>query len=311
MDKLLVDLINAFGVSGNEDGVKNIIKEELKETNFKILEDSLGNLIVNMGTGKKKIMVCSHMDSIGFIASFIEDNGLIKVEKIGNFQSKDIVHSIVKFKNGTIGKMVINKDELFIDIGITEKEEVLKFVEEGDTACLVGPCISKEHSIIGANLDNRVGCYVLLKLLKELSHSENEIYFVFSTQQQLGGRGARAAAYKINPEYCIVLDLEDVKDIIDGDGIKLGNGPLIKVMDKSLIMHEEIKEILDESAKALGINLQYGVSNSTSDGGLIHKEGQGIKTGEMSIPCKYKNSFSAMVNSEDIDQCIKILKEIL
>lgn len=313
MDKLLNNLVNAFGVSGSEEDVRNIIKEELKDIQCIIGEDKLGNLIVKLGEGHEKMMFCAHMDTMGFMTSFIEDNGLIRVEKIGEVNSSDVAHNIIKFKNGTVGKLFLNKEQLFIDIGVNTREDVLKLVSEGDTACLVGSCLNMgEENIISANLDNRVGCYILLRLIKELKNINKEVYFLFSTQNELGGRGARAAAHTIKPDYCIVVDLEEAGDVREEkNNIKLGNGPIIKVMDRTLIMHEDIKKMIEESAQKLKLKVQYVVSNSKSDGGTIHKEGLGIKTGEVSVPCRYRHCSSEMVNTKDIEDSIKLLKELV
>lgn len=312
MDKLLSNLINAFGVSSNEENVRKIIKEELKDIQCIINEDKLGNLIVKLGEGNEKMMFCAHMDSIGFIVSFIEESGLIRAEKIGDFSSSDVIHNPVRFENGTIGKLYLSKEQLFIDIGIKGRDNVLKLIREGDTACLMGPCLKvAEENIMSPNLDNRIGCYILLRLIKELKNINKEVYFVFSTQNELGGRGARAAAHTISPDYCVVVDLEESGDTIEKkNNIKLGKGPVIKVMDKTLIMHEDIKKMLEESAQKLELKVQYIVSSSKSDGGTIHKEVQGIKTGELSIPCRYKHCSSEMVNTKDIEDSIKLLKEL-
>jgi endoglucanase len=313
MDKLLNNLVNAFGVSGSEGDVRNIIKEELKDIQCIVNEDKLGNLIVKLGEGQEKIMFCAHMDSIGFIVTFIEESGLIRVGKIGDFSSSDVINNLVRFKNGTLGKLTLNKEQLFIDIGVDRKDRVMQVVTEGDIASLVGSCHEiGEENIISPNLDNRIGCYILLRLAKGLKNIDKEVYFLFSTQHELGGRGARAAAHVISPEYCIVVDLEEAGDVFGGkNNIKLGKGPIIKVMDKTLIMHEDIKKMLEKSAEKSKLQVQYLVSNSKSDGGTIHKEGLGIKTGELSIPCRYKHCFSEIVNIKDIEDSIKLLKGLI
>lgn len=272
----------------------------------------LGNLIVKVGEGKEKIMLCSHMDSIGLLVSFIEENGLIRVEKTGDFNYEDVSHSIIKFKNGTIGKLILKDKELYIDIGLKKREEVLKVVEEGDQACFFGELMEMGNkNLIAPNLDNRVGCYILITLLKRVKNLNKEVYFLFSTQEELGARGARAAAYSINPDYCIVVDLEEANNLCRKSNIKLGDGPAIKVMDKTLIIHHEVKKMLEESADLSKVKIQYSVSNSRSEGGTIHKERMGIKTGELSIPCKYKHCASEIVNINDIENSIKLLESLL
>lgn len=314
MDKLLGNLIDSFSVSGNEVQVKNIIKDELKSIQCDLSEDKMGNLIAAFGKGNEKIMICAHMDSIGFMVSYIEDNGLILVEKIGDFKDEYVVNSFVRFENGTIGRLCRSGKQLFIDIGLNNRVKSSEKVKIGDTACLVGPYIKVgKNNIISPLLDNKVGCYVLIKLIKECTQVEDKrVYFVFSTEEELGGRGARAAAYNIDPDYCIVLGMENAKDIETSRGnVELGKGPVLKIMDKSLIMHEDIKKMLEDSAQKTSVNIQYSISVENSEGGLLHKERAGIRTGELDIPCRYKHSCSEMVCIDDVENTIKILRQII
>lgn len=313
MDKCLVKLMNTFSVSGSEDEIRDIIKNELKDIEYDIKEDKIGNMIVKLGQGQEKIMICSHMDSIGFMISYIEENGLIRAERIGSFNCNNISHSFVRFKNGTIGKLLLNKDEIFIDIGTKSKETTLNKVREGDTACLVGPYLEfPSNDLVSPSLDNKIGCYILLRLIKELKNTNREIYFVFSCEQKLGGRGVRSAAYAIDPDFCIIIDLASAKDAIDClNKIELDKGPVLKLMSNSIIMHKYIKSMLEEAADKANINLQYSVSPESSQCDLIHNERPDIRTGEIAVPCKYKNSISEMVSINDIENTIAIIKEAI
>ena len=238
MDNLLERLCKSFGVSGSEKAVRELIKEELKDICCIIKEDNMGNLIVVMGEGKEKIMFTSHMDQSGIIATYIEDTGIVRVGNVGNLKAEEIVHNFVRFENGTIGKIAAAKDnpsmaDLYIDLGLTSREEVLKKVREGDTAIFESPYLNIGNNIVSPSLKSRVGCYILLRLIKEVKTFTRETYFVFSTQQELGGRGARAAAYAIKPNYCIVLDLEGSGDVPGANGeLKLGKGPAISIMNR-------------------------------------------------------------------------------
>ena len=317
MDNLLERLCKSFGVSGSEETVRELIKEELKDISCSLKEDNMGNLIVKMGEGKKKIMFSSHMDEIGIIATYIEDSGIVRVGNVGNLKAEEIVHNFVKFQNGTIGKIAAAKDnpcmaDLYIDLGLESREEVLKKIKEGDTAAFRSPYLNIGNNIVSPNLNNRVGCYILLRLIKQVKIFSRETYFVFSTQQELGGRGARAAAYAIEPNYCIVVDLEGSGDVPGANGeLKLGKGPAISIMNKTLIIHHEIKAMLENEAKKSGVKLQYAVSVEDTDGGHIHKERGGIKTGVLSIPCRYLHSTSEMVCLNDVEDAIKVLTNII
>jgi putative aminopeptidase FrvX len=321
MDIMLQKLVSAFGVSGREDEVRAVIIEELSDIKCDIKEDKMGNLIVKLGedegSGGQKIMFCAHMDEIGLIATFIEDNGFVRVGNIGGINPSDIVHNFVVFQNGAMGKVGAAKPEpkiedLFIDLGVASREEALMKIKEGDTACLLSDGMEVEDKIMSPCLDDRIGCYILLRMIKEIKESKSELYFVFSTQEELGGRGARAAAYAINPDYCIVLDTQETGDYIGAEGkLELGKGPVIKIKDKTLIMHHEIKEMLERAAQKAVVKIQYGISNGSTDGGNIHKENGGIRTGVLSIPCRYTHSISEMVSMKDVEDAIKLLKGLI
>lgn len=312
MDKLLVKLINSFGISGKEDEVKEVIKERLNEINQDMYEDDIGNVIVKLGSGETKIMLCTHMDSVGFIVNHIDDDGMIRVDNIGRFKKEDISHSFIRFDNGTLGKIYTSAEGEFVDIGVNEKEEALKKVREGDMASLVGPYLNVgDNNVISPLLHNKVGCYILLKLIEYVKVENSELYFVFSSQGEIGGIGARVAANNINPDYCIIVGTENARNAEERrTNININEGPVIKIMDSSLIMHKDIKSMLENSAKRAGINLQYSISTGKSEGGLVHKEGIGIRTGEIAVPCRYKYSTSEMVSINDIQDTIKVLKQL-
>jgi putative aminopeptidase FrvX len=317
MDIMLEKLVSAFGVSGHEEEVRQVIREELKDVNCDIKEDKMGNLIVKVGQGAEKIMFCAHMDEIGLIATYIEEKGFVRVSNIGEIRASEIVHNFVVFQNGAMGKVVASKSEpkvtdLFIDLGVASREEALEKIKEGETACLLCDGMEVKDKIISPSLDDRIGCYILLKIIKEIKETSSELYFVFSTQAEMGGRGARAAAYAIHPSYCIVIDTQEVGDYIGGEGnLELEKGPIIKIKDGTLIMHHEIKEILESAAKRAEVNIQYGVSKDSTDGGNIHKEKGGIRTGVVSIPCRYNHSISEMISMKDVEDTIKLLREII
>ena len=317
MDIMLEKLVSAFGVSGHEEEIRQVIREELKDVNCHIREDKMGNLIVKVGQGEEKIMFCAHMDEIGLIATYIEEKGFVRVSNVGEIRAAEIVHNFVIFQNGAMGKVCAAKPEpkvedLFIDLGVASREEALKKIKEGETACLLCDGMEVEDKIMSPSLDDRIGCYILLKMIKEIKETSSELYFVFSTQGELGGRGARAAAYAIEPSYCIVIDTQEAGDYIGGEGnLELGKGPIIKIKDASLIMHHEIKEMLEMAAQRAEVKTQYGVSKDRTDGGNIHKENGGIRTGVVSIPCRYNHSISEMVSMIDVENTIKLLKEII
>lgn len=310
MDQLLNKLVNCFSVSGFEDDMRKIIIDEIQNIDGEIKEDKMGNLIVKLGEGKEKIMICAHMDNFGFIIKYIEDSGFARVGRIGDFEINNLVHNLIKFKNGTIGKIAAKKknpkeEDLFIDLGVSSRKDALNLIKEGDVAVCIGDKFQQGNNIISPNLNNAIACYTLIRLIKEVNNFNRQTYFVFSSQEYLGGKGARAAAHIINPDYCIVLHHEE------SENIKLGKGPIITVMDRSLIIHSEVKEILEKNSEKADVNVQYFISKSSTEGGNIHKELGGIKTGVFSIPIRYACTPSEMVSLKDVEDRINVLKELL
>ncbi|MFL0198768.1 M42 family peptidase [Clostridium sp. WILCCON 0269] len=310
MDKLLLKLINSFGISGKEDEVRQVIKERLKESAHDIYEDNIGNISLKLGSGKDKIMICSNMDSVGFIVNHIDENGMIRVDNIGNFNNNDISHSFIRFNNGTLGKVYSSTKGVFVDIGTNDRKDTLKKVNEGDMASLVGPYLKVgNNNIISPLLHNKVGCYILLKLIEEIRVVDVELNFVFASQGEIGGIGARIAANNIDPDYCIIVGTENVNNA-EETAIDIGKGPVLKIIDSSLIMHKDIKDILENAAGNEDVKLQYSISKGKSQGELVHKERIGIRTGEIAVPCRYKYSTSEMICIDDIENTIKLLKQL-
>lgn len=316
MNRLLEDLIDSFGVSSREEEIKNIIKREVKQ----IKEDNMGNLILKVGQGSEKIMISTHMDNSGVMATFIDDNGFIRISPIGDIKPENLVGNFIKFQNGTLGRVYgsktnPSKDDLFVDLGVSSRDVAIKQVKEGDLAEIVVNKLESNSRIISSNLHNKLCCYALLQVIKgieDISLLDKEIYFVFTSEKESGFKGARAAAYEIKPDVSIVLDGVEAEDYIGGKGnIKLDKGCVISVFDRSLVIHHKVKELLENAAEVLKINPQYSISDDRNEGGLIHKEVGGIKTGMIGIPCRYRNTSGEMMSLEDVNQIIDLLKVII
>lgn len=324
MDKLFEDLIGAFGVSGHEEEVRSVIIEHLNSLDIENYVDTMGNVIASIGKKNQpeehRVMITSHMDTMGFIVLYIEENGFLRVGKVGEFDETTFINNLVEFENGNSGRVCISKKDgsladIYIDMGAESREEALELVQEGDVCVIASNIIEGEKNIIAPFLDNRVGCYMALKAIENLKNNkevfeklEKEIYFVFSTQQVLGGRGARAASYTLNPMYALVIDGEVSGDNCGGNGkLALGKGTAIKFMDKTMIMHHEIKESLEKVYEIIGKKPKYVFGEESSDGSTIHKHGNGVKTGTIVYPVRYKNTNMEMVSYSDIDEGIKVI----
>jgi endoglucanase len=322
MFNLVKMLTSKFGVSGNEEEIREFIKGEIEKYVDEIGTDTLGNLIaVKKGKGKK-IMVAAHMDEIGVIATYIDEKGFIRYSNIGWVSPYYLLGQRVRFKGGTAGAIFYEEkledfknlklSNMYIDIGAGSKEEAEKMVEIGETAVIEGEAVKSGDMIISKALDDRAGCGVLIKTIKELPKTDNEIYFVFTVQEELGLRGAKTAAYSIKPDLAIAIDVTPTGDTPECRpmSVKCGNGPAIKIKDRSIICHQEVKRLLEESARKLNIPYQYEIIESGgSDAGAIHMAVGGIPTGAVSIPCRYTHSPIEMVNINDLENAARLLSE--
>ncbi len=313
--ELLKKLTSCDAPSGCEAKITELIKDEVSEYADEIYTDALGNLIVHKKGAGKKVMLAAHCDEIGVIVTFIDENGFLRFADVGGLFLRNLVNRKVRFENGIIG--VIGTEEenekrsmskMYIDIGVKNREEAEKLVSVGDSATFVGDFYVQGERVISKALDNRVGCWVLIETLKNVK-SNNDLYFVFTTQEEVGLRGARTAAYAINPDYALAVDITDTGDTpkCPKMAVKLGEGAAIKVMDYSVITSREVREKLIELAKENDIKYQLEImTEGGTDAGVIHFAGNGVKTGGISIPTRYIHSPSEMVDKGDMDACVKL-----
>jgi putative aminopeptidase FrvX len=320
---LLEKLINAFGVSGYEKEIRTVIREEIKELAEEITVDALGNLIVykaGIGDNKKKIMASAHMDEIGFQVVKIEDKGNIRVRALGGIPVIGTAMNRVKFRNGIIGlvastikekELTTDTKKLYIDIGASSKEEVEKYLKVGDVAAYVGDYAElKENNITGKALDDRIGCYILIEALRKINKPYNDLYFVFSTQEEVGLRGATVAANRINPDLGIALDVtiaNDFPNCPEGSN-KVSGGTAIKVSDGSVICNEYLVEEMISCAKENNIKYQLDViDGGGTDAGAINKSNFGVRASGISVATRYVHGPNALISMDDTNASIELL----
>ena len=324
MKELLNKLTSINGVSGNEENVAKFITEQMKEHVDEIKLDAMGNLIcIKKGTGKK-IMLAAHMDEVGIIVTHIEDNGFLRFTGLGGINQFASLYQKIIFNNDVIGVVGYEEDleefkdlkigKMYIDIGVKSKEEAEKKVSLGDVAAFIGAFTNNEGVIISKALDDRIGCAILIELAKTLNSTNNEIYFVFTTQEELGLRGAKTAAYSVNPDISFVVDVTGTGDTPKAKPapIKCGNGPIIKIMDRASIIHPKVKEILIGAAEASNIHYQLKVATiGGTDAGVISLSREGVPTGVISIPCRYLHSPAEVIDINDALEAVKLLGKVI
>lgn len=319
--KLLENLTQINSVSGDEEEIRKYISKEAKKYCDEITVDSMGNLIAHKKGSGAKMMFAAHMDEIGVIATSIDDNGFIRFSAVGGLNTRNLVNLRVRFSNGTEGVIGAKEEafkdkpalsKLYIDIGADNKEEAEKRVSVGDTAAFAGAFAECGSKVVSKALDNRAGCAMLLQAMSEIKKCPNDLYFVFTVQEEVGLRGAKTAAFAIEPDVAVALDVTDTGDTPDAPvmAVKLGGGAAIKVMDRSIMCDAEVRAKMIETAKKNKIPYQLEImTDGGTDAGAIHLTRAGVKTGGISVPTRYVHSPSEMADTNDIENCVKLLSE--
>lgn len=320
----LKNLTQAFGVSGYEKEVREVILEEIKAHADEVTVDALGNLIVfkkGTGTNKKKVMMSAHMDEIGFQVIKIDDKGFITARGLGGIPVQASVMNRVQFRNGTQGIIANTCDfdglknikKLYIDIGATSKEDAEASVKIGDVGCYVGEYLElKGNNICAKGIDDRIGCYIQTEVLKQISNPYNDLYFVFSTQEEVGLRGATVAANRIQPDLGIALDVTISNDYPNsGEGAnKLGAGTAVKISDGSVICDEYLVDEMIKCCETHEIKYQRDViDGGGTDAGAINRSNYGVRCAGISVATRYVHGPNAVVNMDDVNASIALLSK--
>lgn len=313
--ELLNKLTQADGVSGNESAVSEIIKNEIESFCDEIYTDAMGNLVAHKKGGGKKLMFAAHTDEIGIIVTHVDENGFARFKNLGGLYVKQLVGKRVRFSDGTIGVIGCEEenygkkpsyDSLYIDTGA-------KSVQIGDTASFVGEFYTDGKRVVSKALDNRTGCYILIKALQKIKDSKNDLYFVFTSQEEVGLRGAKTAAFSLEPDYAIAVDVTDTGDTPEAPvmEVSLGKGAAIKIMDRSILCDADVRIKMTETAKKRGIPYQLEIMNvGGTDAGAIHLTRAGVKTGGISLPVRYVHTPSEMADISDIKACVDLTAAI-
>ena len=317
---LIQTLTAAHGPSGNEGGVREVIARLAAPYAQEITTDTLGNLIVHKPVQGPKVMLCAHMDSIGFIVTHVEEEGFLRVGKLGGVAPVEALYTPVRFQNGVRGVFVkeekaedkgLKLDACYVDIGAKSREEALSMVQVGDTAVYDSPTFCNGDKVVSPYLDNRIACAILLKVLESLKETPNDLSLVFTAQEEVGLRGARTAAWTIAPDWALAVDVTDVDDTPGTERcgtVQLGKGAAVKVMDSSVICHPQVVQTLERLAKEQDIPVQRDIMRAGgTDAGAVQAARLGVLTGGVSVPCRYIHTPVEMASLEDAQRCVQLL----
>lgn len=321
--ELVKKLVNIYSPSGDENEIREFIKDEIKNFVDEVEIDSLGNLIARKKGKGKKIMLAAHMDQIGLMVTDIDDKGFLRFTNIGGISPVLSLGQKVIFKNGTVGVIFaepldnmgkLKLENMFIDIGVLNKEEAEKKVSVGDICVYEADFFENDNVIFSKCLDDRLGCFVLIETLKRIKSSDNDLYFVFTVQEEVGLRGARTSAYKINPDLGIAIDVTSSGDTPKAKrfAVSLDKGAAIKVKDNSILTHTKVRELMIKVAEENNIPYQMEVLEfGGTDSGVIHLTREGVPTGAISIPTRYVHSAIEMSSKKDINYSVDLLVKLL
>lgn len=311
MDKLLKTLLSPVSVSGAEGEISKVLTELAKPYGT-VASDHLGNLVVHKPGNGKRIMLAAHMDSIGVVATYIEDSGFVRFGKLGGMKLVPMVGQRVRFEGGTVGIICtengvepkdLSEDKLYIDT-LGEKVEI------GETAALWNEPLFVGRKVIAPALDNRLGCAVCLRALELLEKTDNDIFCVFTVQEEVGRRGARPAAYTITPDLGIAVDICGVQDAPGKKDIalKLLGGPIIKYLDARSIAHKSVTSLLEETAKELDIPVQRCVTKrGGTDASMIQPSRGGVPSASLCVPIRYTHTANEIADLTMAEQTARLL----
>lgn len=324
----LKELLSCFGPSGSEHPVAEKVRELLEGHVDSVRTDAMGNLIVEKfgaGENARTIMISAHMDHIGLVVTSIEKEGFLRAAAVGGVSPGMVSARKVVFGSGICGVCMIQPDEkagdkpemknLFIDIGAESREEAEKLVHIGDVAVYAPDfTILGRHRVAAPAMDDRCACALLAELLLYAEGQKNHIVGVFSVQEEVGLRGAKVAAWSVEPDIGLALDVTAWGDTPETKlpAVRLGAGPAVKIMDRSMIASPQVREKLFEAAEAAGVAVQREVlAFGGTDGGAIQTSRSGVPTGTLSIPCRYVHSALEMIDLRDMEGALKVLLQFV
>ena len=324
MKTLIKDLVEAFGPSGQEAAVSSLLAEVVGAYADEVRTDNMGNLIAHKkGAGQGlRVMLAAHMDEIGLVISHIDKQGFARFQTVGGVFPMTLVGGRVRFANGAAGvvgweywlqkRELPKMEELFIDLGATSADDAP--VGIGDVACFDRPFEDLGKRLVSKAMDDRIACAIAAQTLLELQETPHDVYVVFTTQEEVGTRGAMTAAFGIEPDVAVAIDVTDTGDTPKATpmAVSLGGGPAIKIKDSGMIAHAGVKDWMIRTAEEQGIPYQREVLNlGTTDAYSIQTTRAGIPSGCLSIPCRNIHTPSEIVDYDDVLNSVRLLKAML
>lgn len=325
MKELIKALVETYGPSGSEDQVRELIAGQVQGLASSVGVDALGNLIATVSGkgGGRRIMLAAHMDEIGVVISHVDEQGFLRFQPIGGVNPRNLVGGRVRFADGRRGAIGAEQkglaagdlpriDQLFIDVGARSKETCP--VRVGDVACFDRDFVDLGERLMAKAFDDRIACAVMIQAMKELGETPHEVHFVFTVQEELGLRGAQTAAFGVEADLGIAVDVTLTGDTPEARAmaVALGDGPAIKVKDRGMLTHRGVRQWMIDTARAAGLPYQLEVlEGGTTDGMAMQTSKAGMPVGVLSIATRNVHTPSEMVDYQDVLNSVRLLVELL
>ena len=329
--KLLMELSDTPGIPGDEGKIREIVLRELKEMADEIKIDPLGNLIIHLKGDGPKLLIDAHMDEVGFMVSKIDDDGFIRVVPVGGIPpehaysqrvviwGKEPVYGIFGSVPPHVRKGEEKKlpdiDEMFVDTGL-EPETVKKLVRIGDSVTFDTKAVEQEDAILGKAFDDRVGIFVMIEAVKRARKRSVDLYLVAAVEEEAGLRGARTAAFGVEPELAVALEGTVA---LDTPGVpfhrklaEVGKGPEIRLSDRAFVASRSWVNFISKLADERGIPYQLIVKRvGATDAAAIQTTREGVHVTAISVPVRYIHSANSIVRKSDVDATISLVTAII
>lgn len=324
MQALIQSLVEAFGPSGFEDEVRQIIREAVTPYADEVTQDALGNLIaLKQGSGAGlTVMIAAHMDEIGVMVTHVTEEGFLKFTNLGGVSPLTLRGARVRFAGGQVGVIYHERltdasrtprlDQHFIDVGATQRADCP--IAVGAPAAFWRDLTIQGSRLTAKSMDDRIGCAVAIETLRRLQTTPHQVYFVFTVQEEIGVRGAAVAANRLQPQVGIALDVTLTGDLPKSApmAVKLAAGPAIKVKDTGMIAHPGLVRVMQHRAEEAGLPYQLEVLTAGStDAASMQIAGSGCAAGCISLPCRYIHTQSETVDMADVENSVRLLTAIL
>jgi endoglucanase len=328
MQSLIQKLVETTGPSGYEAAIREVIRLEVEPLADEVRVDALGSLIAVKGQAQEggcRIMLAAHMDEIGLMATHIDENGFVRFTTLGGVRRHALTGGRVRFLNETGGVIYYESledpnrlptfEQMYIDVGARSRADCP--VRIGDVAAFERPFSEQGGRLIAKSMDDRIGVAVLIETLRSLAErgepGPNQVFFVFSVQEEVGVRGATAAAFGIDPDLGLAVDVTTTGDTPKSVRMEvgLGKGPAIKVRDSGMLADPRVVDWMVRTAEKTRLPYQMEILEAGStDARAIQLTRAGVPVGCLSIPCRYVHTPSEMVDLEDVRNAVRLLVEL-